>query len=220
MSQVPDESRARGRGRPPAGAREAILAAARELIGTGGLAKLTTREVARRAGVSEASVFYHFQDKAGLLERVVLDGLAPLKAPIPGFTEGSDEVSLDGLLMHTATALEAFFDNVMPVVAAVQSDADLRHAFAERLVKGDLGPHRGVLMLSQYLTAMASTGRASAGVDTRAASLMLIGACFLRAWERAMAGPERGQTLPGLASVVDTLVQLLAPAGQAGGRPG
>lgn len=220
MSQVPDESRVRGRGRPSAGVREAILAAARELIGTGGLAKLTTREVARRAGVSEASVFYHFQDKAGLLEHVILDGLAPLKAPIPGFTEGSDDVPLDHLLMHTAKAFEAFFDNVMPVVAAVQSDADLRHAFAERLVKGDLGPHRGVRALSQYLDALAATGRASADVDAKAASLMLMGACFLRSWERQMAGPERGQSLPGLASVVATLVQLLTPLGQNAERPG
>jgi AcrR family transcriptional regulator len=220
MSQEPGGSRARGRGRPPAGVREAILAAARDLIGTGGLAKLTTREVARRAGVSEASVFYHFQDKASLLEHVVLDGLTPLKAPIPGLAEGGGDVALDALLMHTGTALEAFFDNIMPVVTAVQSDADLRHAFAERLVKGDLGPHRGVLMLSQYLEAMAAAGEASAGVDTRAASLMLIGSCFLRSWERQMAGPERGQTLPGLASVVATLVQLLAPPGQeAGDRP-
>jgi AcrR family transcriptional regulator len=218
MSQVPDESRARGRGRPPAGVREAILAAARELIGTGGLAKLTTREVARRAGVSEASVFYHFQDKAGLLEHVVLSGLAALKAPIPAGA-GDGEVPLDRLLMHTATALETFFDDVMPVVAAVGSDADLRHAFAERLVRGDLGPHRGVLLVSRYLDGMAAAGEASADVDTRAAALMLIGACFLRSWERQMAGPERGQTLPGLASVVSTLVQLLAPPGQAGDRP-
>ena len=211
---MPDESRVRGRGRPPAGVREAILAAAREVISTGGLPKLTTREVARRAGVSEASVFYHFQDKAGLLEHVVLDGLTALKAPIPGLAEGDGgEASLDGLLLHTGTALEAFFDHIMPVVAAVQSDADLRHAFAERMVKGDLGPHRGVQLLSQYLEVMAATGEASADVDARAAALMLIGACFLRSWERQMAGPERGQTLPSLASVVGALVQLLAPPG-------
>jgi AcrR family transcriptional regulator len=211
MSQ--DESAPRGRGRPPAGVREAILAAARELISEDGLAKLTTREVARRAGVSEASVFYHFQDKAGLIEHVVHDGLGMLQAPIPGVTEAGREVPLDGLLLHTATALEAFFDNVLPVVAAVQADAELRHAFAERLVKGDLGPHRGVQMLSQHLEAMTAAGRANADVDAEAASLMLIGACFLRSWERQMAGPERGQPLPDLPSLVKTLVQLLAPPG-------
>jgi AcrR family transcriptional regulator len=200
---------ARGRGRPPAGVREAILAAARNLISQEGLAKLTTREVAKRAGVSEASVFYHFQDKAGLLEHVVHEGLGTLQAPITG--EAETGLPLDRLLMNTATALEAFFDNVLPVVAAVQADAELRHAFAERLVQGDLGPHRGVRELSQHLKAMTAAGRARADVDAKAASLMLIGACFLRSWERQMAGPERDQPLPGLPSVVKTIAQLLAP---------
>jgi AcrR family transcriptional regulator len=210
MSQVPGESRPCGRGRPSAGVREAILVAARELISEDGLAKLTTREVARRAGVSEASVFYHFQDKAGLLEHVVLDGLLLLETPIPSAVEG--DPPLDGALMQIATAFEDFFDHIMPVLAAVQADADLRHAFAERLVKGDLGPHRGVLLLSQILTGMTETGKASADVDTKATALLLISACFLRSWERQVAGPERGQTLPDLASVVSTLAKLLAPS--------
>jgi AcrR family transcriptional regulator len=214
MPQVPDEPRARGRGRPPAGVRDAILAATKEVITEDGLAKLTTREVARRAGVSEASVFYHFQDKAGLLQQVLLDGLELLHAPIPGFAENTG-LPLGGVLMHTGKALEEFFDTVMPVISAAQSDADLRHAFAARMVEDDLGPHRGVRQLSQYLTAMAEDGQASTGIDTRAASLMFIGACFLRSWERQMVGPERGQSLPALPTVVDTLVQLLTPAGPA-----
>jgi AcrR family transcriptional regulator len=204
---VAEETRARRRGRPPAGAREAILAAAWDLISEAGLATLTTREVARRAGVSEASVFYHFGDKAGLLEQVVLTGLAPLKEPGPG--PGGE--SLAGTLGRLATALEAFFDHAMPVLAAVQSDASLRRSFVRRLVDGDLGPHRGVQMLSQQLTLLSADGLADSGVDPGAASLLLIGACFLRCWERQMTGAQRAPTLPALPDVVHTLAQLLAP---------
>jgi hypothetical protein len=114
-------------------------------------------------------------------------------------------------LMQLATALEAFFDHAMPVLAAVQSDARLRSAFAERLVKGDLGPHRGVQLLTQHLTAMTAIGWASADVDSEAASLLLIGACFLRSWQRQMAGPRRKPALPGLPDTVRTLAQLLTP---------
>lgn len=207
-----EETQARRRGRPPAGAREAILTAAWDLISEAGLATLTTREVARRAGVSEASVFYHFGDKAGLLEQVVLAGLAPLKAPGPG--DGPGDTSLAGTLGRLATALEAFFDHAMPVLAAVQADAGLRRSFGRRLVDGDLGPHRGVQLLSQQLTMMSADGLASPGVNPDAASLLLIGACFLRSWERQMTGTERAPTLPALPDVVHTLAQLLAP-GQA-----
>jgi AcrR family transcriptional regulator len=204
---VAEETQARRRGRPPAGAREAILTAAWDLISEAGLATLTTREVARRAGVSEASVFYHFGDKAGLLEQVVLTGLAPLKAPAPG--PGGE--SLVGTLGRLATALEAFFDHAMPVLAAIQSDASLRRSFARRLVDGDLGPHRGVQMLSQQLAVLSADGLADPGVDPGAASLLLIGACFLRSWERQMTGAERALTLPALPDVVHTLARLLAP---------
>lgn len=202
-----EETQARRRGRPPAGAREAILTAAWDLISEAGLATLTTREVARRAGVSEASVFYHFGDKAGLLEQVVLTGLAPLKAPGPG--PGGE--SLAGTLGRVATALEAFFDHAMPVLAAIQSDASLRRSFVRRLVDGDLGPHRGVQMLSQQLAVLSADGLADPGVDPGAASLLLIGACFLRSWERQMTGAERAPTLPALPDVVHTVARLLAP---------
>jgi AcrR family transcriptional regulator len=207
---VAEDIQPRRRGRPPAGAREAILAAAWDLISEAGLATLTTREVARRAGVSEASVFYHFGDKAGLLEQVVLTGLAPLKEPGPA-TGGE---SLAGTLGRLATALEAFFDHAMPVLAAVQSDASLRRSFVKRLVDGDLGPHRGVQMLSQQLALLSAGGLADSGVDPGAASLLLIGACFLRSWERQMTGTQRAPTLPALPDVVHTLAQLLSP-GQA-----
>lgn len=206
-----EQTQARRRGRPPAGAREAILTAAWDLISEAGLGTLTTREVAKRAGVSEASVFYHFGDKAGLLQQVVLTGLAPLKAPRPDTTGGPGDTSLAGTLGRLATALEAFFDHAMPVLAAVQSDASLRHSFAERLVAGDLGPHRGVQLLSQQLTMLSDAGLADSGVDPEAASLLLIGACFLRSWERQMTGAERAPTLPGLPGLVHTLAHLLTP---------
>jgi hypothetical protein len=101
----------------------------------------------------------------------------------------------------------------MPILATIQADAGLRHAFAERLAQGDLGPHRGIQMLSQHLTAMSAQGPADGGVDAEAVSLLLIGACFLRSWQRQMTGAGRGPTLPGVPAVAGTLARLLAPPG-------
>src|SRR5580704_8026165 len=83
----------RPRGRPSTGAREAILAAALEIISGDGLDQLTTRAVAKRAHTSEASVFYHFGDKVGLLQAAVLAGLGPLKALDPEALSGATEHS-------------------------------------------------------------------------------------------------------------------------------
>lgn len=200
----------RGRGRPSAGAREAILAAALQIVGEEGLGRLTTREVARRAGVSEASVFYHYGDKVGLLQEVVLAGLKPLMELDEGILTGQAGEPLEETLRQIATALEAFLDRVMPVVEAMQSDAALREEFAARLAERDLGPHRGVRLVKAHLTRMRKLGAVRPDVDTGAAALMLMGACFLRSWQRHLTG-QSDEVLPGLAETTGTMAQLLSP---------
>jgi AcrR family transcriptional regulator len=54
--------------------RPALLRATLETIDDLGLAALSLREVARRAGVTHAAATYHFGDKAGLLTAVAAEG--------------------------------------------------------------------------------------------------------------------------------------------------
>src|SRR5580692_3939234 len=95
----------RRRGRPPSGQREAIVRTTLELLPDRGIAKLTTREIARHAGVSEASVYYHFTDRAGLLQAVFEEGMQPLallgQPPNPGSARGE-------VLQLAAQALDHF----------------------------------------------------------------------------------------------------------------
>ena len=210
--RVPDiEPARRGRGRPPKGARESILAAAMELIGEQGLARLTTREVARRAGTSEASVFYHYRDKVGLLQAVIQTGLEPLKAFDREVLAGRAGRPLADTLLQIATGLESFFDRALPTMEAVQADTALRTEFADRLIEQNLGPHRGVRFLSDHLTGMIDAGTVRAGVDTPAAALLLVGACFLRSWLRHLTGEDPDQTLPTLHDTARALAELLTP---------
>jgi AcrR family transcriptional regulator len=62
-------------GRPPGPpsqqGREAILAAARELLGELGIARVTLREVAERAGVQPPLVNYYFGSKNELFEAII-----------------------------------------------------------------------------------------------------------------------------------------------------
>jgi AcrR family transcriptional regulator len=212
VSEATTEPPRRRRGRPSSGAREAVLAATLELIREEGLAQLRTRDVAERAGVSEASVFYHFKDKVGLLQEALLTGLEPLRALDPEVAAGHADRPLADTLLEVATALEAFFDHAMPVLSAVQSDSALRPAFAERLTKGDHGPHRGVGLLAGYLTGMAERGLLSPGVDVEAAGALLTGTCFQRSWLRYLAGPRRRESLPGLRRTVHEVARLLSPS--------
>lgn len=58
--------------------RQALLAAAVELIADNGVHKLSLRECARRIGVSHAAPYRHFADKEALLAAIAADGFRRL----------------------------------------------------------------------------------------------------------------------------------------------
>jgi AcrR family transcriptional regulator len=197
----------RRRGRPSAGGREAILAAALTLLRERGIARVTSREVAARAGVSEASVFYHYKDRAGLLQAVFEQGLQPLRAlALGGPLTGTD---LHDVLTVLGSTVEEFLDQALPVMAAAQSDAALRDALAAYITEEDLGPHRGVQALGDYLAAEQAAGRVRAGVDARAVAMMFVGSCYTRASQRQM--PGQGHELPALEDIVRATEELVRP---------
>ena len=209
--QMPEQP-PRKRGRPSEGVREAIVAATLELIASAGLASLTTREIARRAGVSEASIHYHFGGKSGLLQAVILNGLEPLKA-LGGELVGNDaeERPVEDVLLAIARALEGFFDRALPVLETIQADAKLRAEFGKRFAAEDFGPHRGVQLVERYLRSAQQSDRIDPQADTAAAALWLVGACFLRAWQRHLMGKRRQERLPLLEPTVAALAAQITP---------
>jgi AcrR family transcriptional regulator len=58
--------------------RRAVLDGALEAIAERGVAALSLRDVARRAGVSHAAPAHHFGDKAGVLTAIAIEGFAGL----------------------------------------------------------------------------------------------------------------------------------------------
>jgi len=67
-----------------------------------------------------------------------------------------------------------------------------------------------VARLGVGLRAEQQAGRVAPQVDPEAAALMLIGACFMRAYQRQMLG-SHVRTVPSLDRVVTTLDAMLAP---------
>ncbi|MCA9490799.1 MAG: TetR/AcrR family transcriptional regulator [Myxococcales bacterium] len=81
--------------------RNALLAAAVELIAERGVAGLSLREAARRVGVSHAAPYRHFPDRAALLLAVADDGFARLveaaRAAMAGIDDPSERLRAYGL---------------------------------------------------------------------------------------------------------------------------
>lgn len=100
---APRQKRVRGVSKNSAEARRKILDSATAIFGRQGFARTSTEQVAEEAGYGQATVFFHFKTKTGLLEACLEDALARAKAQlVPAAGSGT----LD--LMHR---LDRAFDN-------------------------------------------------------------------------------------------------------------
>ncbi|MEU6184761.1 helix-turn-helix domain-containing protein [Nocardia sp. NPDC047038] len=193
----------RRRGRPSTGVRDAVIAAAERILAEEGVARLSTKGVADRAGVAESSIFYHFRDRTGLLQAVVQRHLRPVK-DVLGDIDAHRDLRAD--LVALMEALEDFFVATIPVAAAIQSDAELRARYLDRAQETDIGPHRAVDAMQARLAAAQPS--ASSAVNLRAAALLLVGAAHQRALQRHLSPASAFTSLPSPADIVDTVLPL------------
>jgi len=166
---------------------------------------LTTRGVAARAGVSEASVFYHFKDRPGLIIAAFEAGMKPLMFMMEG---GESTLTHDEVLSAAFDSLERFFDDVLPILYSAQADDELRPVVAAYIEANDLGPHKGVETLGGYLRAEQAAGRVNVAADVDAVVLMVIDAAFGRSARRQLLLLE-DERLPTREQVLAQLSQLL-----------
>ncbi len=196
----------RTRGRPRSGVREAVITAAQEILTSSGVARLTTKEVATRAGVAESSIFYHFGDRTGLLQAVVQHHLRPLKEMLAENARTAlPDLRAD--LIDLITVLENFFHAALPVIAAIESDSDLRAAHTERGRDLDLGPHRALDAVIAHLSA-----RHTIVAEPRTAALLLVGAVYQRALQHRLSPPGAQAALPSPEAIADAVLPLFLPA--------
>jgi AcrR family transcriptional regulator len=195
------------RGRPPSGGREEILRATLELIRERGMARLTTREVAERAGVSEGSVFYHFEDRFGLLKAVFEQSLEPLH--LQALESGDGD--LRAKVTKISEGIERFLTAGLDVLMAAQSDAELRDSLHAFMLESDYGPHRGIAGVGAFLAAQQEAGVVRSDVNPTVVAAMIVNDAFQRASVPKLIGNRKGiQPRP---EFVETLMRMLAPPG-------
>jgi AcrR family transcriptional regulator len=88
-----------------AGTRERIVTAAAEVMGTLGLARATTKEIARAAGYSEATLYKHFGDKTELFMAVLSERLPPFIELIKRLPDQAGQGEVAARLVELADAL-------------------------------------------------------------------------------------------------------------------
>jgi AcrR family transcriptional regulator len=194
--------------------RDRIVAAAAEVMRTRGLARATTKEIAKAAGYSEAALYKHFRDKTELFLAVLSErghtNLGPLLGRLPDRV-GKDPV--EDVLGEVARAAADFYDQGFPMAASLFSEPSLLEAHRAALHSRGAGPHVPAVALAGYLAAEKELGRLDERVDPRMAADLLLGACLQRTFLSHFADPEQSRTgvEEWARSLVDTLLTGLSP---------
>lgn len=197
-------------GRPAKTDPDAIVTAAAAVLRERGIARLTTREVAARAGISEGSVFYHFGDRKALVKAVFERTLAPLHefaVATPPAPESLDDVAT--MLMRFLGRFAEFLESGLDILLAAQADTAVRAEVAAFMVDNDYGPQRGTRVVTAYLTAAHDAGVIRPDADLPTAAYLLVSSMFLRYAQPRLVGHDVG--VPDPAAVVDSVVALLTP---------
>ncbi|MFJ9980901.1 TetR/AcrR family transcriptional regulator [Streptomyces cyaneofuscatus] len=164
----------------PKPARVRIVDAAHELMGSIGLARTTTKEIARAAGCSEAALYKYFPSKEELFVTVLKERLPKLGGLLSDLVPG--EGGVEANLTEVARQAALFYEQTFPMAASLYAEPQLKRRHEQGLRELGAGPHLPIQGLDAYLRAEQRAGRVRADADTYAAASLLLGACAQRAF--------------------------------------
>ncbi|MFF5975740.1 TetR/AcrR family transcriptional regulator [Streptomyces sp. NPDC012769] len=182
--------------------RTRIVDAARDLMRTAGLARTTTKEIAKAAGCSEAALYKYFPSKEELFVTVLGERLPPLGDLLGSLAVDPRGRGVEENLTEIARRAAHFYDQTFPMVASLYADPQLKARHEEAVRELGAGPHKPIEGVDAYLRAERAHGRIRADADTLAAASLLLGACAQRAFAY--------ETAPGLKPPVDEFAAAIA----------
>ncbi len=201
---------------PVAGAiRQQILVAAEECIRSRGMGRVTTKDIARRAGCSEGSIYNHFADKLDLFRAVITERLPGIEEPLGTVANRAGAGPVRDQLADMLEVARSFFARLVPLAGSVFADPELLARCRSDMERDGTGPHRVVTAVADYLRAEQALGRVSSSVVPEAAALLLVGAAYEGAYMDLLTG--RPATSVSDEAVMDLLCAALVPEASAEG---
>lgn len=156
--------------------RQKILGAAEKLIQLKGLARVTTREIAREVGLTEGALYRHFEHKEQIF-------FALLEQHLPAFQQifqtyqagtGSLKENLEAIVLATIH----YYEQVLPMGASLLADTELLAHFREILLPVGAGPQNLIEQVAAYIEEEQRLGRIGQQIPALSIAILLLGPCF------------------------------------------
>lgn len=167
--------------------RQHILDTAVQMIQQRGLARVTTRDITRAAGLADGTLYVHFPHKEDLF-------LAIIQQHLPAFVpavqpEQAGTQSLCASLEAISLAALHFYKELIPLSASLFADPQLllRH---QAWMAEHGGPEHIYERVAAYIRAEQQIGRIRQHYAPRAVSAALLGPCFQYAFMQHFLGKD------------------------------
>ena len=162
--------------RNPKRTRDQIVKAAARLIRDRGLARVTTREIAREAGCAEGTLYKHFENKDDLFLAVVMESLPRFETALDPAAAAHTAIAKN--LGQIGIAAIRFFEKVLPHGVALLADATLLTRHRKRLGAKNTGPRVLFEAVAEYISVEQSRGRINPALNPISAAALILGPCF------------------------------------------
>lgn len=176
--------------------REKLMLATEHLLYTDGLARLTTRAIAREAGVAEGALYHHFKDKAALLLAIVRDRMSDFREMLDGLPLQVGQRTVRENLEQVLQTAYGSQHRIAPILCSLFADRKLLASVQKTLAECGAKPQYPVEVVAAYLAAEQRLGRVAQDIVPRAAAQSMIGGGFHAAIFDHLLGQELGAASP------------------------
>jgi AcrR family transcriptional regulator len=190
---------------PGTALREHLVDTAGQLLAERQVSTVTTRDIARAAGVSDGVLYNYFADKHELIVAALVRRYSALMTkfdtgpPVPG--SGTVE---ENLTAYAVASLDLVAET-LPVASGLLSEPELLHRFIAAIHQEPFGPHRLRQPISDYLTAEQGLGRLG-DFDVDAAVALVMGPAIMLGFTELMSGTPRAELTEQFGRIVHTLL--------------
>jgi AcrR family transcriptional regulator len=187
-----------------------------------GFARATTREIARRAELSEGTMYRHFTDKYELFHQVFLSLVLDTGKELKRLPERAGQNTVHDNLEYLFLLVGQMQGDLSSLMASTWADPDLGRSFdsyvREKSPEGFARPEP-VAIVAEYIRAEQELGRIRLDVDATEAAAVVASIPFAAGMERALwanFAPSGGPSAHGdfpvpAAGALDILARGLAP---------
>src|SRR5215469_18327749 len=121
--------------------RSEILRATEMLMRSRGLSGVTTREISRAVGCSEAALYVHFKGRLELLLAMLEESLPGMLRPLEALKESVGHGSPQENLIRALGGIFTFHKHIVPATAGLFAEPGLLAAYRNSLKRESKGPH-------------------------------------------------------------------------------